>query len=90
MGIFSEIVYTSESATLESGTKLFCYTDGIVEAENAEQELYREDRLLETLSVHHKCDVERLTEQVLESVAGHVLNAEQSDDLTVLVIKYKK
>lgn len=90
VGIFGEIVYTSESTTLKSGTKLFCYTDGIVEAENAEQELYREDRLLKTLSVHHECDVQRLTEQVLESVAGHVLNAEQSDDLTVLVIKYKK
>lgn len=90
VGIFDEIVYTSELTTLESGTKLFCYTDGIVEAENTEQELYREDRLLKTLSVHHECDVQRLTEQVLESVAGHVLNAEQSDDLTVLVIKYKK
>ncbi|MEG1644853.1 MAG: SpoIIE family protein phosphatase [Alistipes sp.] len=90
VGIFSETVYTSESTTLESGTKLFCYTDGIVEAENIGKELYREDRLMETLSAHHQCDAKRLTEQVLKSVAEHVLDAEQSDDLTVLVIKYKK
>ncbi|MEG3047207.1 MAG: PP2C family protein-serine/threonine phosphatase, partial [Mucinivorans sp.] len=90
VGVFNETVYTSESITLESGTKLFCYTDGIVEAENVGKRLYRQDRLMQTLSLHHQCDVKRLTEQVLESVAGHVLDAEQSDDLTVLVIKYKK
>lgn len=90
VGIFSDFIYTNESTTLESGTKLFCYTDGIVEAENVENKLYREDRLMKTLSTHHQCDVKCLTEQVLKSVAEHVLDAEQSDDLTILVIKYKK
>ena len=90
VGVFSEIAYAGESILLDSDTKLFCYTDGVVEAENTRQELYSEECMLKTLSVHHHYDVKRLTEQMLESVADHVLTAEQSDDLTILVIKYKK
>lgn len=90
VGVFNEIAYYNEVMTLQSDTTLFCYTDGIVEAENIQKELYRKERLLKTLSGHRQYGMKQLTEQVLESVAEHVLDAEQSDDLTILVIKYKK
>jgi sigma-B regulation protein RsbU (phosphoserine phosphatase) len=89
VGIISGFDYVDEEIQLESGAKLFCYTDGVVEAENAEKELYSEDRLLTTLEVHSKYGVRRLTEQVLESVSEHVLMAEQSDDITIMVVNYK-
>ncbi len=90
VGFMPGFKYEGEEIQLESGAKLFCYTDGVVEAENAEKELYSEARLLKTLEVHSKYGVKRLTEQVLESVSEHVLMAEQSDDITILIVNYKK
>ena len=90
VGIFNDYVYNDEFITLKSNTELFCYTDGVVEAENAKEELYEDDNLLKALSTCQEKDVRHLTENVLASVAEHVAGAEQSDDLTILVIKYKK
>ena len=37
--------YTKQTITIESGDRLFLYTDGVVEATNENNELYGEDRL---------------------------------------------
>jgi len=80
--------YVKQSIQLKPGTTIFVYTDGLTEAENEAKELYGEDRL-ETLMKHEGQKKPReVVEDVLNSVHAHVRDAEQSDDLTVLVIKY--
>lgn len=88
-GIMEGFEYEDEEIILETGTKLFLYTDGITEAENQIQELYSEKRLIEIVEENAHKDVKEIVESTLDSVASHVKEAEQSDDLTVLVIHYK-
>lgn len=68
---------------------IFLYTDGITEAMNTEKELYSRQRL-EKLLNHTAMRVapEDIIESVLQQVHHHMGAAEQSDDMTMLVLKY--
>ena len=74
VGLMEGFPYTDEYITLSSGTKLFCYTDGGVEAENEANELYTDERLKQVLSVNAEDGVKRLVECVVSSVNEHVLS----------------
>lgn len=88
-GVIDNFCYTEEEITLEKGSKLFLYTDGVTEAENAEKELYGDERLLKILSDNTSDDVRCTVETIVDSVACHVQEAEASDDLTILLIHYE-
>lgn len=88
-GVIDDLVYTDEEIVLEKGSKLFLYTDGVTEAENASKELYSEEKLLETLSAVGTDNVRTIVDTIVHSVAEHVQEAEPSDDLTILLIYYK-
>ena len=84
-----EFAYTGDETTLEKGSKLFLYTDGVTEAENTEKELYGDEKLLETLSDNTTSDVRTTVNGIVDSIAEHVKEAEASDDLTILLIQYE-
>lgn len=88
-GVVENIEYIDEEMTIEKGSKLFLYTDGVTEAENLEKELYGDEKLLDVLSTSTSLDVRATVETIVESVANHVQEAEASDDLTILVIHYE-
>lgn len=90
IGLMEGFLYENESIQLESQSKLFTYTDGVVEAENSNQALYSEEKLLKTLALNNQFGVRRMVNCIVESVSEHVLEAEPSDDLTILIVNYKK
>ena len=83
------VVYKKQEIQLEPGDTLFLYTDGVVEANNENKELYGEDRLLKCLEhVGTEVDSQYLCCEVIGSVGRFVKTAEQFDDITVLAFKY--
>lgn len=91
VGLLDGISYTNEEYHLESGDALFVYTDGVPEATNANEELYSEERLFETLSnLSDENDPKEILRAVRQSVDEFVGDAPQFDDLTMLVLIYKK
>ncbi|MCQ2239624.1 MAG: SpoIIE family protein phosphatase [Bacteroidaceae bacterium] len=88
-GVFENFVYQGESMILEPGDSLFLYTDGVTEAENTAKELYGDDATLATVTSHSDEDMQSLAETVLTSVHAFANGAEQSDDLTMLCLKYR-
>lgn len=89
VGVVEDFKYTDEEITLEKGSKLFLYTDGVTEAENTDKVLYGEERLMETLSDNASMDVRATVGLIVDSIAHHVKDAEASDDLTILLIHYQ-
>lgn len=89
VGVLEDMEYTDEVITLAKGDRLFLYTDGVTEAENASKELYGEERLLSTLAALGTYDVRIIVDTVVRSVANHVQQAEASDDITILLIHYE-
>lgn len=89
VGIMQDYVYEEDEFMLEKDTKLFLYTDGVTEAENLYKELFGDSRLLETISINTNADVRKLVDSVVCSVEAHVQEADQSDDMTILVVHYE-
>lgn len=88
VGLFDSFAYQSQTMTILPGSTLFLYTDGVTEAENCTAELYGEPRLLEALAGEQETDAQTLIGKVLVSVETHVNHADQSDDLTMMALKY--
>ena len=56
---------------------------------NKDYELYGEERLRQVLEhKEHNYKVSQVTDAILEGVAQFTKGAEQSDDITILVISY--
>ncbi|HEY6344391.1 MAG TPA: SpoIIE family protein phosphatase [Bryobacteraceae bacterium] len=81
--------FKSGTLQLNPGDALVLYTDGVTEAMNIERQLYGAEAIERTLGTAEKgADSERLIKVVLNDVRGFGGAAEQSDDITMLVIRY--
>jgi phosphoserine phosphatase RsbU/P len=75
---------------LENGDILYLYTDGVTEAMDRDNKQYSELRLKKVLSEMKKDqrDVYGIEKMIKEDIEKFVDGAEQSDDITMAVIKY--
>ena len=86
LGLFEEWECVVAETTLAPGDILALYTDGVVEARNANQKEFGEDGLVRTLSQNRHLDAPSLVETVVATVQQFTAG-EQSDDLTLLVAR---
>ena len=90
------MVYKEQTLQLEKGDVLYLYTDGVTEATDADEKLYGEKRLLDLLSFGDDYPspsdgngvAGAVCKMVSYDVQQFVNGAEQSDDITMLCIKY--
>ncbi len=75
--------------TLKPGEMLFLYTDGVTEAMNPKQEQFTEARLLERLNATKEEDPRKMIEAVRDAVRLFAQDAPQSDDITMLALRYR-
>ena len=79
--------YKKYQITLNKGDEIFVYTDGITEAADTDNELYGESRLKAVVS-SASCGAELLCKTVREDIDRFTKGAEQSDDITMLCVKF--
>ncbi|MFQ5863864.1 MAG: SpoIIE family protein phosphatase [bacterium] len=93
LGIFEGKLEKEKSIAFEPGDLLLLYTDGIIESQNQEKEIYGRKRLLQF--IHSLCLNERtrthnpdsLIKCVKDDLFAFVNGAKQTDDLTLLAFK---
>lgn len=85
-GAFEGIFYPVQSTKLEPDSRVIVYTDGVTEAERADETQYGEKRLLEFAAANGGKNVRSLVADLITSVDQFTEGAEQSDDITVLAI----
>ena len=90
LSCIEDMEYETNSIILEEGQRLFLYTDGITEAMNKADELYGEERLLAFFNNSGESSVENITKNLKMDIDGFVADAEQSDDMTMLVLDFTK
>lgn len=89
LGLFEDFEYTEASMNLCPGDKIFTYTDGVSEAENQEQELFGEERMMAVLEGNRDIQPRECIGLMEAAVNAHVKDFPQSDDLTMMSILYK-
>lgn len=87
LGIVKNCHYQATRVSLQAGDTLVFYTDGIVEAMNGQGELYGFERFLAAVQAGKTLAADVLLDRLLSDVAGYVGDAEQHDDLTIVVAK---
>ncbi|MCK5095240.1 MAG: SpoIIE family protein phosphatase [Spirochaetes bacterium] len=80
--------FVTEKMYLKSDDLIFLYTDGVTEAMNPDQKQFSNNRLLQTLSNLKGKKVQKCIEGVREEVRSFVKEETQSDDITMLALKY--
>ena len=87
VGILEEYDFEEEKMKLEEGDALVLYTDGVTEAMNPAYEEFGEPRFEETLKKAASEDCQAIIDATKSDMAAFVLDAEQSDDVTMLVLR---
>jgi sigma-B regulation protein RsbU (phosphoserine phosphatase) len=87
LGIFNDIKYVMQEEHLATNTMLFLYTDGLTEAKNTQRKMFGVERVLNTLT-QEDGDCQQMVVKMKEAVEQFTEGAEQSDDLTILAIRY--
>ena len=87
MGVTEGFPYQESTLTLNKGDILVTFTDGVTEACDPTNNLYGEERLEALLATQSGNTAEQVTSAINDAVNAHANGAEQSDDITVLVIK---
>ena len=90
LGLFPHATYEEEALQLEDGDTLVVFSDGVTEALNAAGDEFGEERLLPCIEAHRGSTPEVLLDRILATVRTFAASAAQNDDVTALVLRYKK
>ena len=88
IGLFDDFRYEQQDMTLEAGDMLFLYTDGLTEAMNPARQQFTLNRLMTILGNSTELSPEELLTRMSDEVRRFAAGAEQSDDLTMMAIRY--
>ncbi|MBQ2068245.1 MAG: SpoIIE family protein phosphatase [Paludibacteraceae bacterium] len=92
LGVESEWVFTAQQIQMAYNDMLFLYTDGLTEAERRTHEQYGEERMMKQLTDEGSNGLtgpRKLVEAMQANVETFVDGADQSDDLTMMAIRYQ-
>jgi sigma-B regulation protein RsbU (phosphoserine phosphatase) len=87
LGVMEGIAYRSDAFALAAGEALFCYSDGVSEAEDDRGGFFGRDRL-EAALADAGAEPARIVDAVLRAVTDFARGAPQADDITALALRY--
>jgi sigma-B regulation protein RsbU (phosphoserine phosphatase) len=89
VGLVEEATFTTTTMQLEPGDTLLLFSDGVNEAEDRQGNLFGLARLREVLAGYEGDSLDSLQQAVLDAVESFTQGASQSDDITLLAVRYR-
>jgi sigma-B regulation protein RsbU (phosphoserine phosphatase) len=88
LGVMDDARFETRKAALVPGDELLLYTDGISEALDPANRVFSEARLRGFLGTAGRCPPRELIRSLLAEVRSFAADAPQSDDVTVLALRF--
>src|SRR5581483_4014506 len=88
LGLFEHASFEEETIQLAPGDIIVAFSDGVPEALNPAGEEFTDDRLLAALHARSYATPAAALENVLAELKTFCADATQSDDVTVVMVKY--
>jgi len=89
IGIMGGRLYNMASYQMSDGDILVCYTDGVTEATNKDEQMLGEEKLIEVVSQEMCANPMMLMMSVRDAVFEFTGDAEQYDDVTIVATQIK-
>jgi len=87
VGMLPDIDFGMSSVRLQPGDIVVFYTDGVVEAQNPDGELYSAERLVSAVRANRAMAAQGLVSAIHRSVVAFASSEELQDDFTLMVMK---
>ncbi len=88
LGSMKSVQYESITLDLDEGDFLIFHSDGLIEALNADHDMYGTERFKELAAqIPNECSAEEVIQRIVDDVKSFVKEAEQYDDLTLVVVR---
>ena len=88
VGVIEGAEYTEGTIVLDPGDSMVVYSDGVTEAMNREKQMFGEKRLEALLSLENEIKPTAVVRSMSDAVATFEDGTEQSDDVTVIAVKF--
>ncbi len=89
LGMFPDVTYEEFLIAAEPGDALVFVSDGILDAENAKDEMYGDDRLANILCCNRDLSAAEIAEAILADVSLFQGGQDRFDDETIIVLKVR-
>jgi serine phosphatase RsbU (regulator of sigma subunit) len=90
LGVFDSAMVSDNELPIKENGRIVLYTDGLTEAENLAGEMYGLERLIEIVKNTLNLTPEETKEEILRDFKQHIQTASVEDDVTLLILDFKK
>jgi phosphoserine phosphatase RsbU/P len=90
LGLFAGAQYQSDTVRLQPKDHLVLFTDGVLEALNAEGEEFGEERVRALLKANAQTTAPEILARLRESVLSFAARVPQHDDITIMVLGFRE
>ena len=87
IGLMPGVQYRQHTIHIAPGDRIVCVSDGIIEAQTGDGELWDESRLESVMLKNLEASAKQLAETVLSSADQFAGHSEQFDDMTIIVLR---
>jgi sigma-B regulation protein RsbU (phosphoserine phosphatase) len=89
LGLFPDVTYDELTVTADPGDVVIFVSDGILDAENAEEEMYGSERLSGLLCSQRENSAHEIADAILADVSRFQGSHDRFDDETIIVLKVR-
>jgi phosphoserine phosphatase RsbU/P len=89
IGLSAGESFISSRIHLEPADTLLLYTDGVTEAEDRDRNLFQDERLKQVFGQYQDSSLKTLQDGIWSAIEKFTGGASQSDDVTLLVVRYR-
>jgi sigma-B regulation protein RsbU (phosphoserine phosphatase) len=89
LGLFPNVTYEELSLATQPGDAIVFVSDGILDAENAAEEMYGQERLSSLLCSHRDAPAKEIADAILSDVSRFQGDHDRFDDETIIVLKVR-
>jgi sigma-B regulation protein RsbU (phosphoserine phosphatase) len=86
LGLFPDVIYDELNVVTQPGDAVVFISDGILDAENAQGEMYGQDRLSSLLCSHRSQPAQQIADAILADVTRFQGGQDRFDDETIIVL----
>ncbi len=87
LGIMADMPYAQQELAFEDGDVLVAFTDGISEANDPNEEMYGEERIVEVVQEHRASDPESIYTALIQDLDTYRRDTPLDDDVTIFIAK---